>query len=181
MASWRTCRLLAGFPPGAGPAGRARCSLPWGERGRGGSWLLECVFHRAFAPGGPAPHLGLLECRVAHLGAQCGQDRIVVRDARHEGVQPAASPGVQDRAGGSEQAYGTLRVVLLSGDARQDLEIVGGAGFVAGLGRQRQPLLQVSRCAGQVALGLPGQRQVVQRNEQGEPVLGTDGPRPGRR
>ena len=32
----------------------------------GGSRLLECVFHRVFAPGGPAPRLGLLECRVAH-------------------------------------------------------------------------------------------------------------------
>jgi hypothetical protein len=99
---------------------------------------------------------GLLECRVAEAGAQRGQDRIVVRDAGHEGVQPAAAPGLQDRAGGSEQADGTLRVVLLSGDGRKDLQIVGGTGFVAGLGRQREPVLQVSGRAGQVALGLPG-------------------------
>jgi hypothetical protein len=31
------------------------------ERGRGGSRLLKCEFHRTFAPGGPAPRLGLLE------------------------------------------------------------------------------------------------------------------------
>ena len=85
---------------------------------RGGSWLLECVFHRRFAPGGPAPRLGLVECRVADGGAQGGQGRIVVRDAGDEGVQPAAAPGVQDRAGGGEQAHGTPRVVLLCGDSR---------------------------------------------------------------
>jgi hypothetical protein len=104
------------------------------ERG-GGSRLLECVFHRAFASCGPAPRLGLLECRVADAGPQPGQDRIVGRNTGHEGVQPAAAPGVQDRAGGSEQADGTLRVVLLCGDGGQDLEVVGGAGFVADLGR----------------------------------------------
>jgi hypothetical protein len=122
---------------------------------------------RTFAPGGPAPSLDLLECRVADAGTQSGQDRIVVREARHEGVQPAAAAGVKDQAGGGEQAYSTLRVVLLSGEGRQDLEIVGGAGFVAGLGRQRQPLLQVCCRPGRVPLALPGQRQVVQRTKQG--------------
>src|SRR5215470_20128820 len=39
---------------------------------------------------------------------------------------------------------GPLRVVLLPGDGRQDLKVVGGAGLVADLGRQRQPFLQVS-------------------------------------
>jgi hypothetical protein len=90
-------------------------------------------------------------------------------------VQPAAAARFQDRAGGGEQAHGSPRVALLHGDGRQDLEIVGGAGFVSGLGRQRQPLLQVSRRAGQVALSLPGQRQVVQQRKQGDPVLGPAG------
>ena len=72
--------------------------------GRGGSWLLERVFHRTFAPGGPAPRLGLVECRVADAGAQGGQDRIVVRDAGDEGVQPAATAGVQiERAAASRR------------------------------------------------------------------------------
>jgi hypothetical protein len=81
-------------------AGRARSPdplhLPWDNRGRGGSRLLTCVFHRASAPSGPAPRLGLLECRVVHAGAQRGQGGIVVRDAWHVGVQPAAAAGFQD-------------------------------------------------------------------------------------
>jgi hypothetical protein len=100
------------------------------------------------ASGGCAPRLGLLECRVADAGAQCGQDCIVVRDARYEGVQPAATAGGQDRAGGSEQAYGPLRVVLLCGDARQDLEIVGGAGFVSAWVASASPSC---RCAAALA------------------------------
>jgi hypothetical protein len=87
-ASW--CRLTAGQAGadihGADEAlGEATSAGPppqpgAGERGRGRSGFLKCVFHRAFAPGGPAPCLGLLEWRVADLGAQRGQDQIVVRD-----------------------------------------------------------------------------------------------------
>jgi hypothetical protein len=64
---------------------------------------------------------------------------------------------------------------LLSGDGRQALEVVGGACFVSGLGRKGQPFLQVSCRAGQVALGLAGERQVVEQDEQGDPVLRTAG------
>jgi hypothetical protein len=39
------------------------------------------------------------------------------------------------RAGGGEEADGALRVVLLVGDGRQGLGVVGGACFVSGLGR----------------------------------------------
>jgi hypothetical protein len=67
---------------------------PWPGR------LLECVFHRLSAPGGPAPCLGLLECGVAYAGAQRGQGGIVVRGAGHVGVQPSAAAGFQKRAGG---------------------------------------------------------------------------------
>ena len=92
---------------------------------------------------GSAPGPGLLVCRVAYAGAQRGQDGIVVRGAWHVGVQPAAATGFQLRARGEEQAHGTVRVVLLAGDGRQGLEIVGGACFVSGLGRDGQSLLQV--------------------------------------
>ena len=101
-----------------------------------------------------APGLGLLVCRVADAGAQRGQDGIVVRGAWHVGVQPAAAVGLQLRARGGEQADGALRVVLLAGDGRQGLEVVGGACLVSGLGRDGQSLLQVSGRAGQVALRL---------------------------
>jgi hypothetical protein len=146
--------------------------------GAAGSCLLERVFHRAFGSGGPAPRLGLLECRVADAGAQPGQDRVVGRDPWHEGARPAAAAGVQDRAGGGEQADGSLRVVLLCGDGRQDFE-VGGAGFVAGLGGQRQPFLQVPRRVGQVALGLPGQASSYSEASRGSSP-GRGGPGPGR-
>jgi len=59
-----------------------------------------------------------------------------MRNAGHVGVQPPDAPGFQDRAGGGEQAYSTLWVVLLAGDGRQDFEVIGGACFVAGLGRE---------------------------------------------
>ena len=95
--------------------------------------------------------------------------------AWHVGVQPAAAAGFQLRARGGEQAHGTLRVVLLAGDGRQRLEVVGAACFVSDLGRHGQALLQVSGRARQVALGLPGQPQVIQRDEDRDPVLCTAG------
>lgn len=64
-ASWpRPTRCWARWPGRYSPAAH--------ERGPRGSRLLECVLHRAIDPGGPAPRLGLLECRVVHLGAQRG-------------------------------------------------------------------------------------------------------------
>jgi hypothetical protein len=75
-----------------------------------------------------------------------------VRGAWHISVQPAAAAGFQLGARGGEQAHGTLRVVLLAGDGRQGLEVVGGACLVSGLGRDGQSLLQVSRRADRVAL-----------------------------
>ena len=59
-------------------------------------------------------------------------------------MQPAAAIGFQLRAGGGEQADSALRVVLLCGDGGEGLEVVGGAGFVPGFGREGQPFLQVS-------------------------------------
>lgn len=81
-------------------------------------------------------------------GAQRGQDSVVLWDTWHVGVQPAAAFGFPERAGGGEQPHGTLRVVSLPGDGRQSLEVVGGVCFVSGLGREGQPLLQVSSQAG---------------------------------
>jgi len=98
-----------------------------------------------------------------------------VRDTWHDCVQPAAAFGFQERACGGEQPDGALRVVLLPGDGCEALEVIGGACFVSGFGRQRQSLLQVSRRFGQVALGLAGERQVVERDEQGNGVLRTAG------
>jgi hypothetical protein len=121
--------------------------------GQAGSSLFQRVFSGASASGGCAPGLGLLECRLAHAGAQRGQHGIVVRDTWHDCVQPAAAFGFQERACGGEQPDGALRVVLLSGDGREALEVVGGGCFVSGLGRQRQSLLQESCRSGQVALG----------------------------
>jgi hypothetical protein len=66
-----------------------------------------------------------------------------------------------------------LMLVAGSGQRRQALQVVGGACLVSGLGRQGQPLLQVSRRAGQVALSLAAERQVVQRGEGKDPVLCT--------
>ena len=60
---------------------------------------------------------------------------MVVRDARCVGVQPTGALVFQQRAGGGEEPDGTLRVILLPGDRREALEVVGGAGFVSGLGR----------------------------------------------
>src|SRR5215831_10050336 len=78
--AWLPAAPLAASCPVPGPlAGPAQPAVD--GRGRGGSRLLPCVFHRACAPGGPAPRLSLLECRVADAGAQPGKDRIVVRDA----------------------------------------------------------------------------------------------------
>ena len=77
-----------------------------------------------------------------------------MRDTRHGCVQPAAAFGFQERACGGEQPDGALRVVLLSGDGREALEVVGGACFVSGLGRQRQSLLQVASRSGQVRVAL---------------------------
>ena len=100
-----------------------------------------------------------------------------MRDTWHERVQPAAALGFQERAGGGEQPRGTLRVILLPCDGRQSLEVVGGACFVSGLGREGQPFLQVSCRAGQVALGLAAERQIIERDEEGDPVLRTAGHR----
>jgi hypothetical protein len=94
-----------------------------------------------------------------------------VRGAWHVGVQPAVAAGFQLGARGGEQADGAVGVVLLGGDGRQGLKVVGRACFVAGLGRDGQSLLQVSCSVGQVALRLAGQCQVVERDEDGDPVL----------
>src|SRR5215472_4170947 len=57
---------------GAGPRWPGPLQPCRGRTRPRGSRLLECVFHPAIDPGGPAPRLGLLECRIAHLGAQRG-------------------------------------------------------------------------------------------------------------
>src|SRR6185312_12243016 len=94
--------------------------------------LSPCVLSGPSASDRCAPGLGLLVYRVADAGAQRGQDGVAVRGAGHVCVQPAAAAGFQLRAGGGEQANGTLRVVL-AGDGRQGLEVVGCACFVSGL------------------------------------------------
>src|SRR5690242_21451676 len=71
--------------------------------------------------------------------------------------------------------YGALEVVLPDGDRGERLEVVGDAWFVPGLGRLRHPFLQAFRRAGQVALCLAAERQVVERDEDGEPVLRAPG------
>ena len=93
-----------------------------------------------------------------------------MRGARHVGVQPAAAVGLQQRAGCGEQAYGALRVALLPSDGGQCLEVVGGAWLVPGLGRQRQSLLQQSCGVGRVTLRLGAERQVIERDQDGDPV-----------
>ena len=94
-------------------------------------------------------------------GAQRGQEIIVVGGAGHERVQPAAALGLQERACGGEQTHGALEVVLPDGDRGERLQVVGDAGFVPGLGRLRHPFLQAFRRAGQIALCLAAERQVV--------------------
>ena len=101
--------------------------------------------------------------------------------AGHERVQPAAALGLQERACGGEQMHGALQVVLPDGDRGERLEVVGDAWFVPGLGRLRHPFLQAFRRAGQIALCLAAERQVVERDEDGEPVLRAGGPRSGPR
>ena len=91
--------------------------------------------------------------------------------AGHERVQPAAALGLQERACGGEQTHGALQVFVPDGDRGQRLEVVGDAWFVPGLGRLRHSFLQMFRRAGQVALCLAAERQVVERDEDGEPVL----------
>src|ERR1700722_14814680 len=152
--------------PGTSPAARGMLAT---------GLLLQCVLSGAPAVDGSAPGPGLLVCRVTHAGAQRGQDGIVVRGARHVGAQPAAAIGFQLRAGGGEQADSALRVVLLGGDGGEGFEVVGGAGFVPGFGREGQPFLQVSGGAGQVALRLAAERQVIERGEDRDPVVRTAG------
>ncbi len=77
--------------------------------------------------------------------------------------------------GGGHQAQRAPRVVPLPGQRGQALQVVGGAGLVAGFGRLGQPFLQVSRRAGQVPLSAAAEGQVIQRGEQEDPVLGATG------
>jgi len=83
LARYPDLAFLAAMPPpawpppgrdllGAGPCWPGPLQPCRGRTRPRGSRLLQCVFHRAIDPGGPAPRLGLLECRVAHLGAQRG-------------------------------------------------------------------------------------------------------------
>jgi predicted RNA polymerase sigma factor len=84
--------------------------------------------------------------------------------------QPLLRVSSTERAAG-EQPHGALRVALLSGDCGQGLKIVGSAGLVPGPGCQRQSLLQMPSRAGQLASGLVGQRQVVERDKDREQIL----------
>ena len=86
-------------------------------------------------------------------------------------MQPAAATAFQHRTGGREQPDGALRVVLQAGHRCHAFEVVGGAGFVSGLGRQGQPFLQVPGRARQVALRPAAGRQVVERDQDADPVL----------
>ena len=137
-----------------------------------GIWwfVVPRVFHGAAASEGPAVRPGLVECPIAHARTQRGQVIVVVRGARDECVQPAAALGFQERAGGGEQAHGALRVVRQAGHRGQGLEVVRGTRLVSCLGRQGQPFRQVV-CGGvQIAPGLAAERQVIQRDEDGQPV-----------
>ena len=63
-----------------------------------------------------------------------------------------------------------LGIVPAVGQRGQRLEVVGDAGLIPGLGRQDQPFIELSGGFGQVAPGLTGKRQVIERDEDGEPV-----------
>src|SRR6185437_14810972 len=82
---------------------------------------------------------------------------------------------LQLRVRGGQQADGALRVVLLLRCSGQRLEVVGDGWLVAGFGRQRQSLPEQSCGVVQVAPGLAAERQVVQGDEDGEPVRGAAG------
>lgn len=84
--------------------------------------------------GSPARATGRLALLIRRFGNKLFQAEEA--RARQHGWQITANRG--------ERASGTQRVVLLFGDGRQDFGVVGGAGFVSGLGGQGQPLLQVS-------------------------------------
>jgi hypothetical protein len=103
----------------------------------------------------PGPH-----GRAGRVARRCGASRCPWR------------PGSSGR---QRTSVRPLRVVLLSGDSRQDLQIVGGARFVSGLGRQRQPLLQVSRRADQAPRACLANARSYSKVSKGEPVLGTAG------
>src|SRR6185312_7674187 len=75
-------------------------------------WVLEPVLYGACAGEGPAVRGGLLIGCVSHLGAQVSVDAVVVRDARHVRVQPAAAAGLRARTGawsGSTRRTGIYR------------------------------------------------------------------------
>jgi len=65
---------------------------------------------------------------------------------------------------------GALRVVVRAGHCGQGLEVVRRAGLVPRLSRQGQSLRQVFCGAAQIAPSLAAERQVVQRDENGQPL-----------
>src|SRR5580693_6792780 len=131
---------------------------------------LQCEVHGVPATDGATPRPCLREGGIAEARPQDGQNAVVVRGSRDVGVQPATALGLQHRAGCREQADGPLGAVLLPGHPGQVLEVVGDAGEVSGLIRDRQSLPQKSCRSRQLACGLAGERQVVERDEDRDPV-----------
>jgi DNA-binding CsgD family transcriptional regulator len=60
---------------------------------------LECVVHGVPAADGATPRPGLGEGGIAQARAQDGENAVVVRGARHVGMQPSAALGLQHRGG----------------------------------------------------------------------------------
>jgi len=164
-------------------AGRALRRLAWGDAGGVIVTPVRTVWRACFRWFRPRP--GLLVCRVAYAGApaaartasSCGA-------AWYVGVQPADASLAASCERARRRAGGTapLRVVCWPCDGRNGLEVVGRSLFrLRPRPSWRVPSFRCPAAPARSPWALPGQPQVIQRDEDGIRSRCTAGNGPGRR